>query len=114
MSLIKVVQTTFIRSLFLLVKIQPEPIKKGTWQKISTEKVVNLFAGAKASQQKCAFFLEPVEPVNLSKFSINEPFSQSDNARFDETMGDIPVISCEGREVLQRTRVRQVFQRVVV
>ena len=31
------------------------------------------------------------------------------NARFDETMGDIPVISCEGPEVLQRTRVRQVF-----
>ena len=49
-----------------------------------------------------------------SKFSVNEPFSQSDNARFDETMGDIPVISCEGREVLQRTRVRQVFQRGVV
>ena len=29
-------------------------------------------------------------------------------------MGDIAVISCEGREVLQRTRVRQVFQRGVV
>ncbi len=88
-----------------------KPIKKGTcqWQKISTEKLVNLFAGAKASKQKRAFFL-----VNLSKFSINEPFSQSDNARFDETMGASPVISCEGREVLQRTRVRQVFQRVVV
>ena len=35
-------------------------------------------------------------------------------SRFDETMGGSPVISCEGREVLQRTRVRQVFQRVVV
>jgi hypothetical protein len=33
-------------------------------------------------------------------------------SRFDETMGGSPVISCEGREVLQRTRVRQVFQRV--
>ena len=70
--------------------------------------------GAKASKQKCDFCLEPVEPVNLSKFSINEPFSQSDNARFDESMGDSPVISCEGREVLQGTRVREVFQRGVV
>ncbi len=34
-------------------------------------------------------------------------------SRFDETMGGRPVISCEGREVLQRTRVRQVFQRGV-
>jgi hypothetical protein len=30
-------------------------------------------------------------------------------SRFAETMGGSPVISCEGREVLQRTRVRQVF-----
>jgi len=44
-----------------------KPMKKGTcqWQKISTEKLVNLFAGAKASKQKRAFFLEPVESVNL-------------------------------------------------
>jgi hypothetical protein len=28
-------------------------------------------------------------------------------------MGGSPVISCEGRQVLQRTRVRQVFQRGV-
>jgi hypothetical protein len=35
-------------------------------------------------------------------------------SRFDETMGGSPVISCKGREVLQGTRVRQVFQRVVV
>ncbi len=33
--------------------------RAGTWQKISTEKLVNLFAGAKASKQKRAFFLEP-------------------------------------------------------
>ena len=68
--------------------------------------------------KKRAFFKEPVEPVNLlANFARQLPvtnFSQSDNARFDETMGDIPVISCEGREVLQRTRVRQVFQRGVV
>jgi hypothetical protein len=32
-------------------------------------------------------------------------------SRFDETMVGSPVISCEGREVLQRTRVRQVFRR---
>jgi hypothetical protein len=35
-------------------------------------------------------------------------------SRFDETMGGSLVISCEGLEVVQRTRVRQVFQRVVV
>ena len=35
-------------------------------------------------------------------------------SRFDKTMGDSPVITCEGLEVLQRTRVRQVFQRGVV
>ena len=30
-----------------------------------TEKLVNLFQGAKASLKKRAFFKEPVEPVNL-------------------------------------------------
>ena len=67
--------------------------------------------------KKRAFFKE-VEPVNLlANFARQLPvtnFSQSDNARFDESMGDNAVISCEGREVLQRTRVRQVFQRGVV
>ena len=92
--------------------------RAGTWQKISTEKLVNLLLGAKASKQKCDFCLEPVEPVNLlANFARQLPvtnFSQSDNARFDESMGDNAVISCEGREVLQRTCVRQVFQRGVV
>ena len=33
--------------------------------RLSTEKLVNLFQGAKASLKKRAFFKEPVEPVNL-------------------------------------------------